>query len=66
MSPAEAARINAKHSHFYLTRYSMKSYRFVNVGGKPKRTIEEALTKAAEIDARLHDGQMTFVDTVRA
>jgi len=63
MRPQEDARLNAKYSAFYLTRYSPKSYRFIQIG-KPRRTIQEATKAAIKADAK--DGHwMTFVDVVR-
>lgn len=60
MTPLEQDRINQKYSTFYLSRFSDRTKRFVNIG-KPLPTIQAALDKANKSDAK--NGTFTFVDT---
>lgn len=65
LTPEEAARMNARYDAFYLTRYNPMTGSIIQVG-RPRRTIEEALSAAAKIDNRNRHkrSHLTFVDVV--
>lgn len=63
MTDQDAARWNAKHSAFYVTRFSPRSGHQIQVG-KPHTDIREALAAAKRADLRDRTW-MHFIDYVQ-
>ncbi len=61
---AQTARWNAKWSVFYVTRYSERSGRSIQIG-KPYATVEAASAAAKRFDKRHPDKHMHFIDVVK-